>query len=319
MRAACLVACAATSLVLGLSAEEPAQTVTYRRLGSLAISADVFRPPSRGPHPVLLWIHGGALVFGDRGMLPLEQRERYLRAGLAVVSIDYRLAPETKLGGILEDLDAAHAWLRRDGPSLGLDPTRLVVVGHSAGGYLGLMTGIRFHPRPRAIVSFYGYGDVAGPWYSRPDPGYLSEPAVSPEEANRAVGKEPLAQGDEDRRFVFYRYARQRGLWPQLVVGHDPDLEPRAFDPLCPIRNVTPDFPPTLLLHGDRDADVPYERSVEMARALQAAGVAHELVTLTGLGHVFDLEEPGPADPAVQRAFDRVVAFVTRHVGAAMP
>ena len=92
---------------------------------------------------MLLWIHGGALVFGDRGMLPLEQRERYLRAGLAVVSIDYRLAPETKLAGILEDLDAAHAWLRRDGPSLDLDPARLVVVGHSAGGYLGLMTGIR--------------------------------------------------------------------------------------------------------------------------------------------------------------------------------
>ena len=59
-----------------------------------------------------------------------------------------------------------------------------------------------------------------------------------------------------------------------------------------------------------------HERSVEMARALQAAGVAHELVTLTGFGHVFDLEEPGPADPAVQRAFDRAVAFMTRYVGA---
>lgn len=288
-------------------------------MGRLAIPANVFRPAGPGPYPVVLWIHGGALVFGDRGMLPKEQRERYLRAGLAVVSIDYRLAPETKLEGILEDLDAAHAWLQRDGPSLGLDPARLAVVGHSAGGYLALVAGTRFRPRPQAVVSFYGYGDIAGPWYSRPDPGYLREATVSPEEAEGAVGREPLAQGSEARRFVFYRYARQRGLWPKLVTGHDPDREPRAFDPLCPVRNVTPESPPTLLLHGDRDADVPYERSVDMARALRAAGVPHELVTLPGLGHVFDIEGPGLADPAVARAFDRAVAFVARRVGAALP
>jgi len=302
-----------------LPGAEPGRTVAYRTVGGLALPADVYVPPGRGPFPVVLWIHGGALVFGDRGMLPADERDRYLHAGLAVVAIDYRLAPETKLAGILEDLAAAHAWLQRDGPSLGLDPARLAVVGHSAGGYLALMAGVRFRPRPQAIVSFYGYGDIDGPWYSRPDPGYLRDPAVSPEEAARAVGREPLAQGDETRRFAYYRYTRQLGLWPQLVAGHDPDREPHAFDPLCPVRNVTPDFPPTLLLHGDRDADVPYERSVEMARAFRAAGVPHELVTLPGLGHVFDLEGAGLADPAVGRAFDRAVAFVARRVGPRAP
>jgi acetyl esterase/lipase len=74
-------------------------TIRYRRVGGLAIEADVFRPAGLGPFPVLLWIHGGALIFGDRGMLPADQRGRYLRAGLAVASIDYRLAPETKRTG----------------------------------------------------------------------------------------------------------------------------------------------------------------------------------------------------------------------------
>jgi len=296
-------------------AAEAARTMTYRTVGRLALPADVFLPPGRGPFPVVLWIHGGALVFGDRRMLPDDERDRYLRAGLAVVAIDYRLAPETKLDGILEDVDAAHAWLRRSGPSLGLDPSRLAVVGHSAGGYLALMAGVRLRPRPKAVVSFYGYGDIAGPWYSRPDPGYRREPAVSPEAAERAVGREPLAQGDEARRFVFYRYTRQRGLWPLLVTGHDPDREPRAFDPWCPVRNVTADFPPTLLLHGDRDADVPYERSVEMAQALRANGVPRELVTLPGLGHVFDIEGLGLRDPAVARAFDRTVSFLCGRLG----
>jgi acetyl esterase/lipase len=285
-------------------------------VGPLAIQADVFRPPRPGPFPVVLWIHGGALIFGDRGMLPADERERYLRAGLAVVAIDYRLAPETKLDGILEDLDAAHGWLQREGPALGLDPTRLAVVGHSAGGYLALMAGVRFRPRPRAIVSFYGYGDIAGEWYSRPDPGYLRGPTVSPEEAERSAGRVPIAQGDEARRFAYYRYTRQRGLWPRLVTGRDPDREPRAFDPWCPVRNVTAAFPPTLLLHGDRDEDVPYARSVEMAEALEAAGVSRELVTLAGLGHVFDTEGPGTKDPAVARAFERTVAFLTGRLEA---
>jgi acetyl esterase/lipase len=309
-------AAAALMLAPWAAAADEGSVVTYRSVGALTLQADVLRPAGPGPFPVVLWVHGGALIFGDRGMLPAEERERYLQAGLAVVSIDYRLAPETKLDGILEDLDAAHSWLRRDGPGLGLDPERLAVVGHSAGGYLALVAGVRFRPRPRAIVSFYGYGDIAGEWYSRPDPGYLRGPAVSEREAERAVGREPVAQGDEVRRFDYYRYARQRGLWPRVVTGHEPDREPRAFDPWCPVRNVTAEFSPTLLLHGDRDEDVPYARSVEMARALESAGVAHELVTLPGLGHVFDLEGPGTKDPAVARAFDRTVAFLSGRLGA---
>ena len=112
-----------------------------------------------------------------------------LDAGYTIISIDYRLAPQAKLNDIIEDLVDAYRWVRIDGPKLfRIDPNRIAVVGHSAGGYLTLMAGFRLNPRPAALVSFYGYGDIAGDWYSRPDPFYSRQPAVPKEEAYQAVG-----------------------------------------------------------------------------------------------------------------------------------
>jgi acetyl esterase/lipase len=289
-------------------------TVTYRTVGKLDLQADIFLPPGKESYPVILWIHGGALIFGDRNMLPSQQCRRYLQSGFAVVSIDYRLAPETKLPEILTDLDSAHKWILQNGPSIGLDTSRFAVVGHSAGGYLSLMAGIRFRPHPDAIVSFYGYGDVAGEWYSRPDSFYLQTPMVSRKEAMQAVGSVPLANGDEATRFQFYRYTRQQGQWPQFVTGLDPAIEPSAFDSFCPVRNVTDEYPPTLLLHGNRDTDVPIARSAEMADQFMKNGVDFEFLILQDRGHVFDIEGDGLNDPEVHRAFDHVISFLKKHM-----
>jgi acetyl esterase/lipase len=289
------------------------RTVTYKRVGALEIKADVYTPQTGASHPAILWIHGGALIFGDRTMLPPAQRDLYLAAGYSVVSIDYRLAPETKLALILEDISDAYAWLLASSKELGIAKERVSVVGHSAGGYLALMAGVRFRPRPRAVISFYGYGDIAGEWYSRPDPYYLTQPVVSREEAWRTVGRQPVSEGDEARRFVFYRYCRQNGLWPELVCGHNPRKEPQAFDAFCPVRNVDPGYPPTLLVHGSKDSDVPAEQSSEMARALAAKSVPHKLIILDGYDHVFDIEGMGMSDPAVQRMFQQVLSFLDRY------
>jgi acetyl esterase/lipase len=289
------------------------RTVTYKRVGTLEIKADLYAPLTGGPHPAILWIHGGALIFGDRTMLPPAQRDLYLAAGYSVVSIDYRLAPETKLPRILEDINDAYAWLLASSKELGIAGDRVSVVGHSAGGYLALMAGVRFRPRPRAVVSFYGYGDIAGNWYSRPDPYYLTQPAVSREEAWRTVGRQPVSEGDETRRFAFYRYCRQNGLWPELVSGYDPLQEPQAFDVFCPVRNIDAGYPPTLLVHGSKDSDVPVEQSSGMAQALAAKSVPHELIILDGYDHVFDIEGMGMSDPAVQRVFQQVLSFLDRY------
>ena len=170
-----------------------------------------------------------------------------------MASIDYRLAPETLLPAIIEDLRDAFRWVREEGPGLfDADPQRVAVVGHSAGGYLSLMAGACVTPRPRAIVSFYGYGDIVGDWYSKPDPFYCQQPAVTEEQAYADIGQTPISAAYGARaESPIYLYCRQKGLWPNVVGGRDPAKEPAFFAPYCPIQNVGPDYPPTLLLHGD--------------------------------------------------------------------
>jgi acetyl esterase/lipase len=294
------------------------QTHTFKVVGGQPIQADVYAAADDVVRPVIVWIHGGALILGSREWIHPGQLDLYHSAGYTLVSIDYRLAPETKLPATLSDIQDAFRWLREQGPALfPIDPDRVAVIGHSAGGYLTLMTGVCVRPRPRALISFYGYGDIDGAWYSQPDPFYCRQPSVSEEEARAAVGG-PVLSGttgpESQKRGRFYLYCRQQGLWPREVAGHDPDTAPAAFDPFCPIRNVTSDYPPTLLLHGDQDTDVPFEQSVRMADQLARAGVECELVAIPGGGHGFDGRME---DPIVVQAFGQVLSFLERHTGLA--
>jgi len=292
------------------------ETYTYKIVDNHEIQADVSRYPSKEVRPAIIWIHGGALIFGTRNWLSSEQLERYMKAGYTVVSIDYRLAPETKLAAIIEDLEDAYAWVRADGPDLfKIDPDRVAIVGHSAGGYLTLMAGFRLKPHPRALVSFYGYGDITGPWYSQPDSFYNQSPTVSKDQALKAVGDSVISGTSTESslrgRVQFYLYCRQQGLWPIEVSGHDPE-ERAWYSEYEPLRKVTPAYPPTMLLHGEEDTDVPFEQSVFMAEAFKRHNVAYEFITKPDWGHVFD--GAGMEDSAVQEAFDQVLTFLEKYV-----
>jgi acetyl esterase/lipase len=293
-------------------------TIVFKIATGCAIHADIYRPADDAtPRPAILWLHGGGLIFGSRRNLPREQAALYVNAGYVVVAADYRLAPETRLPAIVEDVADAWRWLLTEGPArYGVDPARVSVVGHSAGGYLALLAGHTFAPRPAAIVSFYGYGDIRGAWYSRPDPHYSSQPAVSEEEARAAVGSAPISESEFVPRFCYYLYGRQRGLWPRQVAGHDPDAEAGWFAPYCPALNVTPAYPPTLLIHGEEDTDVPVARSREMAAELARHDVLYELLTLPGRGHVFDGAQRGLADAGIAKVFRRVLGFLSEHTAA---
>ena len=289
-------------------------TYTYKKVGDHAIRADVYRKPGDSVRPAILFLHGGALITGNRRGINHVQAVKYLDAGYTIVSIDYRLAPSTKLKSIIEDIEDAYRWVRTEGPTLfRIDPNRVAVVGHSAGGYLALMSGVRFKPEPKAIVSFYGYGDIVGPWYSRPDPFYNRQPAVTKEAAAQAVGTDVISDDSGGTRGRFYLYTRQQGLWPKEVGGFDPDNEPEAFHPYCPIRHVTKNYPSTLLLHGDNDTDVPFELSVLMAKELERHKVDHEFIAMPGMGHGFDNQM---FNPIVAQTFDRVIAFLDKRLRA---
>ncbi len=295
-------------------AEVKKQTYTYKRVHDLQIKADVYREDDDARRAVVVWIHGGALINGHREGVSGRLNQAFLDAGCIVVSIDYRLAPETELPEIIEDIEDAFRWIREKGPELfNADPDRLAVVGGSAGGYLTLTAGFRVKPRPDALVALWGYGDLVGAWYSSPSPHPCHHRTkLSREEAFRQVDGPPIADA-RDRKGnggAFYQFCRQQGLWPKAVSGWDPHAEQEKFAPYMPVKNVTGDYPPTLMVHGQKDTDVPHEQSVMMAAELRRNHVEHKLISVPNGEHGL----AGADRQAVDDAYRAAIAFVRRHL-----
>ena len=102
--------------------------------------ARLWAPQARGPHdallPVMLWMHGGGFVVGGIDTAEAMCRSVVAQSGVAVVALEYRLAPEHKYPACLDDCFAAVQWLANHGHTLGLNGSRLAVGGDSAGGNL---------------------------------------------------------------------------------------------------------------------------------------------------------------------------------------
>ena len=291
-------------------------THVYKVVHGCDIKADVLGANPGARKPCVMWIHGGGLIFGSRTRSPREPLLRaLLELGFVVISIDHRLAPETKLPGIVEDIHSAWNWIVDRGSQLfGIDPSRMAVAGGSSGAYLALMSGHSVYPRPRAIASFWGFGDITAPWEAEPSAFYRQSPLVSRREADDSVGIDPVSEPPPDvDRGYFYLYCRQQGQWLIEVTGRDPRQDAAWFDPYCPIRNIAPGYPPTILVHGTLDTDVPHEQSKDLALRFDELGVTHQFLSLEGVGHGF----AGAQAEDAEKVEGRVAAFLAANVAPA--
>lgn len=259
-------------------------TVVYAKRGEEALGMDVYRPAasaSAGPAPGVLVIHGGSWQGGDRGQLPALNR--YLAArGYVVASADYRLAPLHPFPAAAEDMRAAVDYLKEHAKELGLDPTRLVLLGRSAGGQVALLAAYTAKdPAIRGVVAFYAPADLNLAY---------------------AVPGNPLVL---DGRAVL-----------RAFLGGTPSDVPALYDAASPIGFVGPSTPPTLLIHGNRDEMVWVKHDEVLSDRLQAAGRPHFFLRLPWATHGFDYNFNGPGGQLSTYAVERFLAAVTAPAAA---
>jgi acetyl esterase/lipase len=99
---------------------------------------DVYAPAGAKNLPVVFWIHGGGWQTGDKTMVALKPKA-FTEAGFVFVAINYRLLPSVDMGALTRDVARALGWVHENIAAHGGDPTRLLVMGHSAGGQLAAL------------------------------------------------------------------------------------------------------------------------------------------------------------------------------------
>jgi acetyl esterase len=141
----------------------------------------LYRPPgaSTAPLPVLVYFHGGGWTIGDLDTHDVLCRQLCAGAGIAVVAVDYRLAPEHRFPAAVDDCLAATRWVREQSAALGIDATRLAVGGDSAGGNLAAVVSLLLRdaaePLPALQLLIYPSTDMRAQTASHRDnaQGYL--------------------------------------------------------------------------------------------------------------------------------------------------
>src|SRR5262245_28206747 len=118
------------------------------------IPVRIYAPAGSGPFPVLVWFHGGGWVVGDLDTTDPTARHLTVGANCLVISVDYRLAPETKFPGPVDDCYAATVWAAQQAPRLNGDPSRIAVGGDSAGGNLAAAVALMNRDRGGLSLAF---------------------------------------------------------------------------------------------------------------------------------------------------------------------
>jgi acetyl esterase/lipase len=278
------------------------ETYVYKEVDGLKILADVFLPVTDEVRAVVLFIHGGGFMFGsriDRPGKPLL--EKLIEANYAVVSIDYRLAPETKLADIVKDTGDACTWIRTQGPSLfNADPNRLGVIGGSAGAFLATTCGYIIKPKLQAIVAVSGFADFK---FAKPS---TDRSILKQNKLYDSVGKEIITQGGEDRYELCF-FLLDNGLWPWEVLGFEPISNQKKVDELLTINHINSDYPATLLIHSKKDQVVPFSQAERLNQALTARKIESELFVVPQ-GHSSEIIKNDP------EAVEKIISFLDKYL-----
>jgi acetyl esterase/lipase len=236
--------------------------IEYTRAGNQPMLLDLRVPDGAGRWPVIVYLHSGAWITGDRSGGPaIREAER----DYAVVSIDYPLAPQNIWPSQLDASKAAVRWVRANADLYHLDPNRIAAFGTSAGGHLAAMLGTdgdSSDSRVQAVVDLYGPVD--------------------------------LLKIDEEKLPCYGSLSANSPFMPPSLLMGCPIQECAAKTATSnPMNYITPDDPPFLILQGMQDCLVPWQQSRDLDAALRAGGVSSQLYLLPTAEHADDqFDEP---------------------------
>lgn len=269
-------------------AARPDETATYTMFDGEPLRLDVYRPAGGGSAPMLVFIHGGGWVAGDRGAHSSDLRW-FADQGWLTVSLDYPLSSADRhmWDVATGEIGCALSWLGENAARFGGDPDRLSLTGDSAGGNLAINAA--YLTARGAMPSSCG-GRV--PPVAAVTALY---PAVDPAGAH---GNGDAALGSTAREMA------------ESYTGGTPQQYPERYEAVSSLTHLSPAAPPTLILLPEADHLVPTAGTYRLADAARAAGVDTELVTIPYADHVFDAR-PGSIGQQAYRQL--TVNWLRRH------
>jgi acetyl esterase/lipase len=282
-----------TSITLGLSATlilfssvgfaaDPSfdrkQDVIYGRKFGTALTMDVFAPKKNAKGMGVILVVSGGFVSSHDAIPPVFVQP-FTDRGYTIFTVVHGSQPRYTIPEIIQDMNRSVRFIRHHAKDYGIAPDHIGVMGASAGGHLSLMLGTagakgdpdardpvdRESSRVQAVACFF------------PPTDFLNYGKLG-DERIRATDHAPPYRAAFDYREL----DKQSMLWVPIT---DPKRLQEIARQISPVSHVTPDDPPTLIIHGDADRLVPLQQSELIAEKLKEAGVETNLVVKKGAGH----------------------------------
>ncbi|KAK7214870.1 hypothetical protein V2G26_002873 [Clonostachys chloroleuca] len=284
----------------------------YKTVGNQRIDVDIYLPGVAGKktksgHPVLLDFHGGAFMLGSSKMVNKDQIQDCIDRGWIVLAPNHRLCPQVNiLEGPIQDgrdlLEWVHAGKLQEAISSHAEAPNLVnldyvfAFGTSSGGTLALCLGFGV-PRPVAgIYNMYGSCNFSSPsWREKVPHIAASLPDFSSKFLNQVFEEDPIPiEGGvslEGQRKGAPDFSDPRQAYVSTQIANGTVLDAvypfGDWDKVDPIKNLSPSFPPTFIVHGAEDRMVPLQISEALFSALSQHGVRSDFRIIPGEDHIF--------------------------------